>query len=111
MRSLPHTGLVVGIAGLVVGIAGLLALGVKASVLPSQPQGAEGAVRANPDDKTLEVPKLMARTLHVYEAPEADQGVAADARHFYAVDNTVIAKYEVASGKQVDRWLIRDATW
>jgi len=36
--------------------------------------------------------------------PEADQGVAVDARHFYAVDNTVLAKYEIASGSFVTRW-------
>lgn len=27
-----------------------------------------------------------------------------NAHQFYAVDNTVIAKYEIASGRQVDRW-------
>jgi hypothetical protein len=36
--------------------------------------------------------------------PEADQGVAADGTYFYAIDNTVIAKYEIASGRLVDRW-------
>jgi hypothetical protein len=53
-------------------------------------------------------PRLAARTLRVYEAPEADQGVAADARHFYAVDNSEIAKYEIASGKLVERWQAPD---
>ena len=51
-----------------------------------------------------EVPRLTARTLRVYEAPDADQGVAVDANYFYPVDNSVIAKYEIASGKQIDRW-------
>ena len=48
--------------------------------------------------------RLTARTLRVYDVPEAHQGVAADARFFYAVDNTVLAKYEIASGQLVDRW-------
>jgi hypothetical protein len=57
-----------------------------------------------PDYKAPEVRHLSARTLRAFEAPEADQGVAADARHFYAVDNTVIAKYEIVSGTSVARW-------
>ena len=52
-----------------------------------------------------DVPRLSARTLRVYKVPEAHQGVAADARFFYAVDNTVLAKYEIASGQPVDRWV------
>jgi hypothetical protein len=48
---------------------------------------------------------LSARTLREYPAPDADQGVAVDARHFYAVDNSVIAKYERDSGKLVARWV------
>lgn len=68
---------------------------------------ASAALAANvqvPDYKAPEVRHLSARTLRVFEAPEADQGVAADARHFYAVDNTVIAKYEIASGTSGARW-------
>ena len=42
----------------------------------------------------------------MYQVPEAHQGVAADARFFYAVDNTVLAHWdEIASGKLVDRWI------
>lgn len=37
--------------------------------------------------------QLVARTLRTFDAPEANQGVAADRDHFYPVDNTVIAKY------------------
>ncbi|MDP3740596.1 MAG: hypothetical protein Q8R02_24630 [Hyphomonadaceae bacterium] len=48
---------------------------------------------------------LSARTLREYPVPEADQGVAVDARHFYAADNSVIAKYERDSGKLVARWV------
>jgi hypothetical protein len=37
-------------------------------------------------------------------APEANQGVGVDERHFYAVDNRAIAKYDKATGKIVARW-------
>lgn len=50
------------------------------------------------------VAALNARTLRVYTAPDADQGVAVDGAHFYPVDNSVIAKHEIATGRQVDRW-------
>ena len=62
-----------------------------------------GAVQ--PAYKAPEVQRLAAKTLRVYEATEADQGVAADAQHFYAVDNATIAKYVTASGAAVDKWL------
>ncbi len=39
-----------------------------------------------------------------FPAPEAGQGVAVDARHFYAIDNTTIAKYDKATGTLVQRW-------
>src|SRR5262245_62048878 len=51
-----------------------------------------------------EVTSVKAHTLRVYTAPDADQGVAVDTRHFYPVDNFVIAKYDIATGNQVDRW-------
>ena len=51
-----------------------------------------------------EVPQLQGKTLRVYEAPEASQGVAADLDHFYAVDNSVLAKYEIRTGRLIDRW-------
>lgn len=39
-----------------------------------------------------------------FDVPEADQGIAVDRDHFYAVDNRTIAKYDKASGTLVDRW-------
>ncbi|HET8696435.1 MAG TPA: cycloisomerase [Gammaproteobacteria bacterium] len=36
--------------------------------------------------------------------PEANQGVGVDDRHFYAVDNRAIGKYDKAAGKLVKRW-------
>jgi hypothetical protein len=50
------------------------------------------------------VQNLTARTLRTFTVPEADQGVAADTRHFYAVGDTAIAKYEIASGRKVGEW-------
>lgn len=40
----------------------------------------------------------------IYGAPEARQGVAVDAAHFYAVVNTAIGKYERTTGHLVARW-------
>jgi hypothetical protein len=58
-----------------------------------------------PDYEAPPIVQLTARTIRVYSAPEATQGVAVDARHFYAVDNTVLAKYEIQSGQLMDRWI------
>lgn len=44
-------------------------------------------------------PSELLRTL---EIPEANQGIAVDAEHFYAVDNRAIAKYDKRTGKRVD---------
>jgi hypothetical protein len=50
------------------------------------------------------VQHLTANTVRVYNVPEAGQGVAADARFFYAVDNSTIAKYEIGSGRALGKW-------
>lgn len=39
-----------------------------------------------------------------FDIPEANQGVGVDAKHFYAVDNQVIAKYDKKTGKLVKKW-------
>src|SRR3546814_14412102 len=39
-------------------------------------------------------------TLSTIAAPEADQGVASDRSHVYAIDNYAIGKYDKASGKR-----------
>ena len=64
-----------------------------------------GAPAAVPDFKPPDVRSLVAHTRRVYEAPDAFQVVAADMRHFYVVNNTVIAKHEIASGRFLDRWI------
>jgi hypothetical protein len=77
-----------------IGLAAALAAGQQ---LPSRPAASDDYV-APP------VQRLIARTIRTYDAPEADQGVAADASFFYAIDNSEIAKYEIASGRLVARW-------
>lgn len=61
-------------------------------------------VRQVPDYTPPTVLRLSARTLRTFDAPEASQGVGADRRYFYAVGNTVVAKYEIASGRRVGEW-------
>ena len=39
-----------------------------------------------------------------FTVPEANQGIGVDAKHFYAVDNQVIAKYDKKTGKLVKKW-------
>lgn len=39
-----------------------------------------------------------------YPAHEANQGVAVDARYFYAVDDSRIGKYEKSNGRKVAEW-------
>lgn len=51
-----------------------------------------------------DVQRLSAKTVRVYDAADADQGVAADSRSFYPVDNTVVARHEIATGALVGRW-------
>jgi len=39
-----------------------------------------------------------------FVVPEANQGVGVDAKHFYAVDNQIIGKYDKTTGKLVKKW-------
>lgn len=39
-----------------------------------------------------------------WPAAEANQGVAVDAEHFYAIDDKAIGKYEKATGRKVAEW-------
>jgi hypothetical protein len=80
----------------------------KASVSAPPARGAATPSPPGPLTQVEYVPPtiqdLTARTLRTFKVPEANQGVAADTRHFYAVDDTVIAKYEIASGRRVGEW-------
>lgn len=51
-------------------------------------------------------PRLLpaAVELRRIDAPEAKQGVVADARYVYAISNSEIARIDKASGRQVDSW-------
>lgn len=49
-------------------------------------------------------PTLQAETIRSYPVPEANQGIAVDETHFYAIDNQTIAKYEKATGNRVAVW-------
>jgi hypothetical protein len=39
-----------------------------------------------------------------YSAEEAHQGVAVDEKHFYAITNSAVGKYELSTGKRVAQW-------
>ena len=39
-----------------------------------------------------------------FNVPEANQGIAVDARHFYAIDNQAVAKYDKKTGTLVKKW-------
>jgi len=43
-------------------------------------------------------------TVAEFDVPEANQAVGVDERHFYAVDNQAIAKYDKVTGKPVKKW-------
>lgn len=47
---------------------------------------------------------LAAQPLSRMPAPEANQGVAVDAGHVYAVDNSAIAKYDRRTGARIAAW-------
>lgn len=51
------------------------------------------------------VPTAPVVELRRYRAPEANQGVAVDARYVYVVDDSRIGKYDKASGRKVAEWV------
>lgn len=56
---------------------------------------------------TPRVAREVLREVRRFTAPEASQGVAVDARHFYAIGDREIGKYDKLSGERVAAW--RDA--
>ena len=79
-------------------LAGLLAAALvltAGSAVAQPPAGPEAAG----------VPMLQAEVVRRWKAPEATQGVAVDARHFYAVANSRIAKYDKATGRKLAEWV------
>jgi hypothetical protein len=69
---------------------------------PAAQTGRGGEPHAASDGR--DAAQLRGETLKVYQAAEANQGVAAGNGYFFAVDNAVLAKYEIRTGKLVDRW-------
>ena len=70
---------------------GLLSLLPVLAILSVVPAGAQEPARRFEEVRT-------------YPAPEAKQGVAVDARYFYAIDNHAIAKYDRRTGVRVAEW-------
>lgn len=54
-------------------------------------------------------PAFQARMLEAFDAAEARQGVAIDARYFYAASNFAITKHDRRTGEQVGEWRGRSA--
>jgi hypothetical protein len=79
-------------------LAGLLAaaLVLTGGAAVAQPQAAPEAAG---------IAMLQAEVVRRWKAPEATQGVAVDARHFYAVANSRIAKYDKATGRKLAEWV------
>lgn len=50
-------------------------------------------------------PLLKSEVVRRWKAAEATQGVAVDARHFYAVSNSRIGKYDKKTGQKVAEWV------
>ncbi len=59
-----------------------------------------GALAADPLPHEARVATLLEKRAVV----EADQAVAADGGHFYAIDDRAIAKYEKATGRLAGKW-------
>lgn len=59
---------------------------------------ATGALRAEPGRR------WTCEEVRRFPAPEANQAVAVDAAHFYAIGNRVVAKYDKTTGKRIAIW-------
>src|SRR3954468_3232680 len=73
---------------------------VLAQAVPSQ----TGRSGEPPAPAALDVLQLQGKTIRVYQAAEANQGVAAASRHFFVVDNYTLAKYDIKTGEMIRRW-------
>lgn len=87
-----------------IAIAAFAALAIACRQSSQAPQSVSAPPSQLPNTPAAEVQQLKTRTLRVFQAPEASQGVAADLVYFYAVDNSVLAKYDIGSGRLIDRW-------
>lgn len=95
-------GSVHGTTGAVAVVVGVLLVGAVAAVsifggrlLPTQVGPGEGDPRSG---------GWIIEEIGRFRAPEAHQGVAVDETHFYAIGNTVIARYDRRTGRKVAEW-------
>ncbi len=79
-----------------------LLLGLLASAAGAQP-----AAISQPTPALQPVPSVLpeAKVIRRWNAPEARQGVAVDATHFYAVVNSRIGKYRKSDGMKTGEWV------
>ena len=69
----------------------------RTGAMPQESQGQELQRKAPKMDREF-------KEVRRYDAPEAGQAVAIDERHFYAIVNSMIAKYDRETGKRVAVW-------
>ncbi|MFO6448034.1 hypothetical protein ACLBKU_12940 [Erythrobacter sp. NE805] len=84
---------------LALALACALAAPVAAQTAPEAPPRAAPPAPPPPDES------LAATEVARWTAPEARQGVAVDARHFYAVVNSRIGKYRKSDGAKLAEWV------
>lgn len=82
----------------------LAALAAAAQPAPTQPP-APAPAPARAESAAPPVAQLQAKEVRRYIAPEARQGVAVDDRHFYAITNSQISKYDKQSGRKLAEWV------
>ncbi|PTQ13131.1 hypothetical protein CLG96_03095 [Sphingomonas oleivorans] len=68
-------------------------------------QPASAPPRGYVPPEPLPIARLEAREVRRFSAPEARQGVAVDARFFYAIVNSRIGKYDKQTGKKLAEWI------
>ena len=81
-----------------ISLTGLATLG---GSLPLRAVAAGSAEEATP---ALARHGLVATELARWDIPEANQGVAVDAEHFYGIGNRVLVKHRKADGVRVSQW-------
>jgi len=82
-------------------MVGLTSLATLGGSLPLRAVAAGSAEDATP---ALVRHGLVARELARWDIPEANQGVAVDAGHFYGIGNRVLVKHRKADGVRVSQW-------
>lgn len=89
--------------GSVIGAGTLRQLGV--ALLSPFPLLCATAMAQGPAAASPVTAPLKAEEVRRFTAPEARQGVAVDTRHFYAIANSRIGKYDKRSGRKLGEWV------